>query len=313
MTNLEKVSVVIPAYNIETYLESALQSLISQTFEHFEVIIVDDGSTDKTHDIAKQFCYRDNRFKVVCKPNGGLSSARNYGIRHANSEYIALLDADDIYRPRKIETHVAILEQHASVGVVYSASQAIRDDGKSIFISLSGKPVDRNPLKALLFKNFIGHGSNAIFRRSIFYEVGEFDETLRSSEDIDFWLRIAGTQNWTFYRVPEKLSCYRVRPSGLSFNIEGMQTSHEAVLQAAYQRFPQEVKPILPTAYAYLYRYLARLCMSMGDGAQAKKFIILALKQDASIFYRDPRSFLTILSVALNPIASLAIKKVLGT
>ena len=312
MVDKPKVSVIVPAYNVSKYIPEALASLEKQTFSDFEVLVVDDGSTDDTVAVVQKFCQRDTRFNLLQKPNGGLSSARNYGIRHARGEYIALLDGDDIYHRDKIATHVARLYDKPDVGVVYSASQTIRDDGKPTFISLSGKPVHSNPLLALLCKNFVGHGSNAVFRRCLIDEVGGFDENLRSWEDVDLWLRIAAMQKWRFFREKRVLCYYRVRPYGLSFNLVQMRNSGTIVIETAYQRSPELIKPMLPTVYAYMYRYLSRLCLQGGDMQTARDFIDQALVYDSSIFYRDIRSLITLLSVRLSPVAKLAIGRSLG-
>ncbi len=153
--------------------------------------------------------------------------------------------------------------------------------------------------------------SNAVFRRCLISEVGGFNESLRSWEDVDLWLRIAATQKWRFYREKRILCYYRVRASGLSFNIEQMQACGERVIKDAYQRSP-EIKPMLPTAYAYMYRYLTRLSLQGGDMEAARKFIKQALISDRSIFYRDIRSLLTLISVRLSPLAKLAIGNSLG-
>ena len=223
-----------------------------------------------------------------------------------------MLDGDDVYHQDKLATHVARLYSEADIGVVYSASRAIRDDGQPTFITLSGKPVHSDPQIALLCKNFVGHGSNAVFRRCLIDEAGEFNENLRSWEDVDLWLRISATQKWRFYREKRILSYYRVRPSGLSFNIVQMRNSGELVIEAACQRSPELIKPILPTVYAYMYRYLARLCLQGGDTGTARDFIDLALVCDRSIFYRDVRSLVTLISVSLSPLAKLAIGRSLG-
>jgi glycosyltransferase involved in cell wall biosynthesis len=151
------VSVIVPTYNIEAYLADTLRSLETQTLSNFEVLIVDDGSTDGSAAIAQEFCTRDERFKLLQKPNGGLSSARNHGIKHAKGGFIALLDGDDLYHPDKLMTHVIALESDPAVGVVYSASEIIREDGSVTAISLSGKPIYDDILPALLCKNFVGH------------------------------------------------------------------------------------------------------------------------------------------------------------
>lgn len=313
MNHLPRVSVVVPAYNVQNYIQDALISLQKQSFTNFEVLIVDDGSTDNTAEIAQCFCNQDARFKLLMKANGGLSSARNHGIYHANGDYIALLDADDCYESQKISSHIKILDQDPKVGIVYSASKAIRDDGGSTFIQLSGKPIYNNSLKSLLCKNFVGHGSNAIFRSSIVDEIGYFDETLKSSEDLDYWIRIAMLEKWVFYREPRPLVCYRVRPSGLSFDVPQMQSSNEKVLQSAYERSPEKVGEILPTAYAYLYRYLARLALTGGNQKEARRLINCALKKNASIFARDIRSLITLLAVYFPPLSNLFIQNSLGT
>ena len=313
MILVPKVSVIVPVYNVRNYIEHTLNSLKSQSLKEFEVLIVDDGSTDDTVDLVKPYLEKDARFRLLQKTNGGLSSARNYGIGNARAEYIALLDGDDIYHPDKLANHVARLDNSPQVGVVYSASRAIRDDGSPTFISLSGKPVKPDPLLALLCKNFVGHGSNAVFRRCLVDEVGKFDEGLPSSEDVDFWLRIAGTRNWQFYREARILCYYRVRPSGLSFNVAQMQRCNEQVIQKAYKSAPELIEPMLPTAYAYMYRYLARLCLQGGYTEKARNFVDKAWNNDRLIFYRDMRSLLTLLSVYLAPLAKFAIGRSLGS
>lgn len=313
MSTFPKVTVVIPAYNVSSYIKETLISLNQQTFDAFEAIIVDDGSTDKTAEIVQPFCQQDSRFRLISKSNGGLSSARNFGIRHAKANYIAMLDGDDVYEPEKLANHLRWLDSDPQIGVVYSASKTIRDDGRVTWMSISGKPIYSDPLVALLCKNFVGHGSNAVFRRALIDEVGEFDETLRSSEDIDFWLRVAATGRWSFQREGQPLSCYRVRPSGLSFDLPQMYHSHEQVLQSAYHRSPNQVEPWLNTAYAYMYRFLARTALTSGDVRQAHQLIEQAWSSDWSIFYRDPRSLLTLIAVKFSPLTKQLISRSLGS
>ncbi|MEC4813034.1 MAG: glycosyltransferase family A protein [Scytonema sp. PMC 1069.18] len=307
-----KVSVIVPAYNVRSYIKDALNSLERQSFNDFEAIVVDDGSVDGTTLEVKSYTERDSRFILLQKQNGGLSSARNYGIRHARGEYIALLDGDDVYHPDKLANHVQRLDRTSEVGVVYSASRAIRNDGSPTLIHISGKPVKPDPLLALLCKNFVGHGSNAVFRRCLCEEVGEFDEELRSCEDLDFWMRVAEKRRWNFYRETRILCYYRVRPSGLSFNVAQMQHYCEQVLQKAYHRSPKVVEPMLHTAYAYMYRYLARLCLQAKDFKQGREYIQQALYADKSIFYSDPRALVTLAAVYLSPITQFLIGRSLS-
>jgi glycosyltransferase involved in cell wall biosynthesis len=306
-----RVSVVIPAYNVGNYLEVALLSLSQQTLVEFEAIIVDDGSTDESAEIARRFVKRDPRFRLVQKANGGLSSARNAGIAAARSPYIALLDGDDAYNLDKLTSHVAILDADPKVGVVYSGSRLIGEDGKPSGLTMSGRPIHGDALLALLCKNFVGHGSNGIFRKEIVQAIGGFDEALRSSEDIDFWLRVAGDGRWTFQQVSEIQVFYRVRSTSLSFDVEQMRRSNEKVLDLALERWPQRVKPMLPTARAYLYRLLARYCLQASNPTGANQYIRRALKSDASIFLKDIRSLSTLVAVAVAPLSERFLKRTL--
>lgn len=313
MYSKPRVSVIVPAYNVSNYIEASLTSLKKQKLTEFEVLVVDDGSTDDTAAIVERFIEGDSRFKLLKKPNGGLSSARNHGIMHAQSDYIALLDADDLYHNEKLKSHIDLLEKRPDIGVVYSASRAIREDGDSTLITISGKPIYKDTLLALLCKNFVGHGSNAVFRKIIFDEIGGFDESLRSCEDLDYWLRITDTRKWQFLRIPKILCYYRVRPSGLSFNVTQMQQTQSRVMKAAYDRCPELVGPMIPTAKAYMFRYLARLALASGDVSSSKKFIDQAWSQNSSIFYRDFRSLITLIAIKFSPISQYFIKQALGS
>ena len=307
------VSVVIPAYNVAHYLPTALDSLLAQSLVNFEALIVDDGSTDDTAAVAQEYVTRDRRFQLLQKPNGGLSSARNHGMAAARSDYIALLDADDAYHPEKLRSHVERLDSNPEISVVYSASKIIRNDGQRTWMQLSGKPLYSDPLLSLLCKNFIGNGSNGIFRQSLLAQIGNFDESLRSCEDIDFWLRIASLDSSQFYREPRPLTYYRVRPSGLSFNLPQMEETCNRVLDAALARSPQRNAPFMPTAFAYMYRYLARMALTSGDLSQAEVYISQAWDSDAAIFRRDLRSLSTLVAIRLAPISRRLIASTLGS
>lgn len=312
-----RVSVVIPAYNVAGYLPVALDSLLAQNLNRFEALIVDDGSTDDTAAVARSYGERDRRIRLLQKPNGGLSSARNHGMAAARADYIALLDADDAYHPDKLKNHVQKLDQAPDVAVVYSASRIMGEDGKLIFMSMSGKPLHRDWLFSLLCKNCIGHGSNAVFRRSLLEQVGNFDETLRSCEDLDFWLRIAARSTsqgqGQFFREPRALAYYRVRPSGLSFNLPQMECTYRRVLETALARSPQRAAPFMDSAFAYMYRYLARLALTAHDQPQAEAYLQQAWESDASIFWRDLRSLSTLMAIRFGPISRRWIAGALGS
>lgn len=196
------VSVIVPSFNYGHFLPETLESVSRQTWEAWECVVVDDGSTDNTSDIAFAHAQRDERIKCVRRPNGGLAAARNTGLRAAIGDYVQFLDADDALEPRKLETQVRFLEHERSVGIVYGdvryfdsvAGERRRglfnDEAWMPEVSGSGDSV----LRALLRANIMVVNS-ALVRRAVVDEVGWFDETLRSLEDWDYWIRcaIAGT------------------------------------------------------------------------------------------------------------------------
>jgi glycosyltransferase involved in cell wall biosynthesis len=129
---MKKVSVIIPVYNVEKYISATVQSVLDQTYKNFELLIVDDGSPDRSIEICQQF--DDPRIRIIRQPNRGVAAARNAGIRQAEGEYIALLDADDLWVPQKLEKHVEHLNSMPGVGVSFCRSAFIDPDDKPLGI-----------------------------------------------------------------------------------------------------------------------------------------------------------------------------------
>lgn len=199
-----RVSVVIPAYNAELFIAQAVSSVLAQTFADWELIVVDDGSTDDTASrVAPFLC--DPRISLHRKANGGPASARNAGIRLAMANFIALLDADDYWLPRKLERQMAVMAQYPDVGVCGAASTVVSQDGEVVRHVMSDG-FHGSPFPRLLFGP-LADMTTALIRRKVFEQVGFFDETLRFSEDYEFWLRV-GTY-FCFHIIPEHLVCYR--------------------------------------------------------------------------------------------------------
>jgi glycosyltransferase involved in cell wall biosynthesis len=189
MTPRPLVTVIITCYNIRDYLEDAICSVLNQTYDNLEIIVVDDGSTDGTDELMRSY-----RMALVYleKVNGGPSSARNYGVARARGEFVAFLDGDDIWERFKLEQQVAVLSTHTELGMVFSdfstfdeAGTVVTEKNKSMFCHLEPLAyeylVDRN--------NFI-YPSTVLIRKKVLDQVGGFDESLRGPEDWDLWLRI---------------------------------------------------------------------------------------------------------------------------
>ncbi|MEP6915386.1 MAG: glycosyltransferase [Acidobacteriota bacterium] len=208
------VSVIVPAFNVAPYLGAALDSIRSQTFEDFEALVIDDGSTDATLAIARDYAGRDPRIRVLHQPNGGISSARNHGLRISSSPLIALLDSDDLWTPEYLARQTDILGRHPEVGIVTGNAWFLgsRWDGEPARPTPDTSPApDLGRIIADETVIFI----MSVFRRRVYETIGGFDEELRTNEDYDFWLRAAAA-GFAFARNDTPLGYYRRRDDSLS-------------------------------------------------------------------------------------------------
>jgi glycosyltransferase involved in cell wall biosynthesis len=216
-------SVVIPAYNAELFLERTLRSALRQTHSNFEVIVVDDGSTDKTRAIAAAAVTTDDRVRIISVPNGGVAKARNIGIAEANGEFVAFLDADDLWHPTKIELQLAAMSRRSGdyqPAAVYTLTRSIdtedRVTGNGNRVVLSGYSFARH-----LYAKPVGNGSSILVRREAAVAAGGFDPIwaargIGGCEDLDFELRIAA--KYPITAIGLYLVGYRQYPGNMSSN-----------------------------------------------------------------------------------------------
>lgn len=213
--NMKKVSVVIPAYNKANLTIKTVESVLRQTYENIEIIVVDDGSTDNTKNKLQIF---GDRIRYIYKQNGGACSARNVGIKQATGDYIALLDCDDIYYPEKIAKSVECLEKKSDYGFVYTGAYFINGDGDVISehgvadCNASGWIASR-----LVLKNFICN-STAVIRKECFEIVGYFDEKIFIPADWDMMLRLS--EKYKAAYIDDKLTGYRLTDSYTALHME---------------------------------------------------------------------------------------------
>lgn len=192
------VTVIIPCYNYGHFLPASLESVLQQTYAHWECIVVDDGSTDDTKEVVAAFAAKDKRFKYIYQSNKGMSAARNAGIKAASGEFLQFLDSDDLIERRKLEVQAAFLKEHPEVDVVYGDARFFpSDEPQKLFYSIDGKNTrPRNKvsggrdslLKYMLVDNIFVI-SAPLLRQEVPGRCGWFDEGLRALEDWDFWLR----------------------------------------------------------------------------------------------------------------------------
>lgn len=199
------ISVVIPTHNRAELLPRAINSVLNQTYEDIEIIIVSDGSTDNTSAIVSSYKQKDSRIKYIeLMPGSGSNVARNTGIKASSGEYIAFLDDDDEWMPNKIEKQAQILDNDEQVGLVYTGVRIVYVNEHVEYNSLSRKEGDLR--KEILFDNCIGTTSTVIFRKCLIEKSGYFDEKLKALQDYDLWIRICQLCNVAV--VPEELINY---------------------------------------------------------------------------------------------------------
>ncbi len=185
-------SILVPTYNQTEYLRDALDSLIKQTFENWEALVVDDGSTDETFEILKEYAAKDSRFRIFRKENGGTGSALNEGLRHARGEWICWLSTDDLFVENKLEVHKEAIELYPDKKFFYSNYYVLDDDKKELIAPETSQTQYFLPpfqVMGFVLNNYI-NGLSIAIKREVFNELGPFDETIRYGQDYDMWLRI---------------------------------------------------------------------------------------------------------------------------
>lgn len=307
---MPKVSVIIPLYQSERYICETIRTVQAQTFTDFEIIVVDDGSSDRGPALAKGM--GEPRLRVVHQENRGLAGARNGGIAHAQGEYFAFLDADDHWSPEKLQRHVDQLDSDPAIGVSFSASALMDDDAKDI--GLVQRPIGTTfDVISVFCRNPVGNGSAPVIRRTTLEEIGFydeglgrrcwFDESFRQSEDIECWTRIAATTDWKFGYVDAPLTRYRVNHQGLSANVDAQ--------LATWRRFRRKVALYAPTveeragniAEAYQLRYLARRAIRSSKFRQGLELVMAALKLEPRIILAEPMRTLSTLAAGVLGVA----------
>jgi glycosyltransferase involved in cell wall biosynthesis len=237
------VSVLIPAYNAEATLRETLHSVQRQSFNDFEVIVVDDGSKDNTPRIAAQLAESDARFKLVRQENAGVAQARNTALALARGRWVAPLDADDLWHPEKLARQLRRFEAAGPDTVLtYSWSVDIDQRSRVIARRLDLDSFEGDVYAALVFTNFIGNASVPLVRREALVQVGGWDASLRERaaqgcEDWQIYLRLAELGDFALARG--FLVGYRQSADSMSRRVEEMTRSYELVLAEVRERHPE--------------------------------------------------------------------------
>lgn len=291
-----RVSVIIPAYNAEEHITETLESVFSQTYTDYEIIVVDDGSTDSTLQLLQSYA---GRIKILAKANGGPASARNLAIKHSRGELIAFLDSDDLWVEDKLAEQVGFLDHHANVGMVYSEALMFTQEGERKIIKQKFGYTESPTFCKLLTGNFIPN-LTVMLRRACVDKVGWLNEakSLIAIEDYEYWLRVA--KLFPIAGIARPLAYYRVREGNLVGDGRDIEQGLRLALAAV-----QEVEKLYPRMWdeCGLDRAMvfARLHIRAGFAWKRQKNWAECLRKYAAAlrYSRRPRVFRWLLAASL--------------
>ncbi|WP_114390603.1 glycosyltransferase family 2 protein [Notoacmeibacter marinus] len=301
-------SVIIPCFNAERTLPETLASLRSQTFADFEIVIVDDGSSDRTVEIARRFAASDERAILVELTNGGPSRARNIGaLVHATGDYLAFLDADDLWAPNKLARMAARFREPDSPEALYARIGFFRSDPKNMRTASTVGPGFLTT-RDLLRENAVCTMSNIVVRRSAFLESCGFNNSLRYGEDVEWLIRLIGT-GARLEGVEDLLVFYRASDDGLSANLDAMHDGWRRTLDLVRRIDPNLRPSEIAAAEAVHLRYLARRALRVrSEPLSALRLVASALLKSPTGFFSQPkRGVLTAAAALAAPMLPRAI------
>jgi glycosyltransferase involved in cell wall biosynthesis len=282
MSEDDLVTVVIPAFNAARTIDETLHSVRSQTHRRLEILVVDDGSGDATSQIVERHAAEDRRIRLIRQANAGVAAARNRGIVEAAGDLVAPIDADDLWRPDKIEKQLAALRRGgAAVALVYTWSANV--DENSRIISAGPGPTYAGTVDHEICRyNFIGNGSAVLMRKTAILEAGGYDSSLRarSAEGVEDWqiyFRIATRHEFSV--VPEHLTGYRRLPNAMSSNVSRMIRGRDLVAEEMCTLYPELRAEIRRLRLNYL-KWQYELALHTRKPANALLVAALLLRQD---------------------------------
>lgn len=268
---MPRVSVLVPCYNCARHLPEAIESALAQTYDDFELILVDDGSRDETFEIIERYCAQyPDRIQAIRQENQGCAAARNTAIAHARGELFALLDSDDVWLPERLAVSVAEMDRRPQVGLVHSNIIRVDENGRRL-----GVPErDANILSGRIFEHLYTRRAHiscptALFRRECVERVGAFDPELSrlGCEDRDLWLRIA--REYDIHYIPQVLALYRTTSGSMSHQTDRMMRAREYVLKK-YDDGSPHMRRLRREASAQIYMDWAWKVAAAGDKAGAR-------------------------------------------
>lgn len=265
---LPLVSVVMPAYNARPFIEEAIRSVLSQDYPSIELTVIDDGSKDGTPELAEQF---GSRVKVLRQKNAGPAAARNRGIAAALGDFIAFLDADDVWLPGKVALQVQYLQDHPDVGVVFGGFLRWHSQPDGTFLT-PPTPINLDtPLNIVaehsgwIYKDILLESVisiiTAMVRRTVIEKVGDLDESLATGEDYDFWLRVS--QQFRADKLDRTLAYYRMHAASIT-QVPRIENNEYKVLLKALKIYGLAGPDKVAASESALRKRFFQLCFNHG-------------------------------------------------
>ncbi|MBI5963252.1 MAG: glycosyltransferase family 2 protein [Chloroflexi bacterium] len=249
-----EVTVIIPAYNRAELIGEALNSIFAQTYQNFEVIIVDDGSTDDTARVLKPLA-EAGAIRYIHQENLGVSAARNRGITEARGEYMAFLDSDDLFEPEKLELQVEYMQTHPEAGLVHSGFTKFDNHGNDLGYRDTSWFSDMIYPQMLLYWTTLMAANTVLVPKRVFDSVGLFDESLRIGEDLDLWRRIA--RKYPFGFINKSLARVRVHQGNTSGNRLSVTDGFIEYLEQAFKDDPSLSMQFRRRAFSRMFSTMA--------------------------------------------------------
>lgn len=294
-----RVSVIIAAYNAARFIEGTLASVLDQTFDDLEVVVVDDGSQDGTATVVRTVMAADPRVRLLVQDNRGVSATRNRAVAAARGEMIAFLDHDDLWHPAKLTAQVALLDTQPGTGVVACHSAVIDEDHRCLGWRLGGN-ASGDVYAEMLVWDMVSGGSVVLVRRDALAAAGRFDETLLFREDWDLWIRLA--RRVPFATVPRILVGYTRRGSSSSRDYERMAEEGARVLAKVRRDDPGFSRRCHRFCRARDLFAMASFCAIDGQVRLAWRYLSRSLLLTPTPVLRSPRRWAFVGVLALQSI-----------
>jgi glycosyltransferase involved in cell wall biosynthesis len=264
------VSVLIPAYNSEAFIEETVRSALAQREVAFEIIAVDDGSTDGTANCLRRFS--DPRLRVIRQDNQGPGEALNAGLREARGKFIAFLDHDDLWRADKLQRHVEYMERNPAADLTFSWSGFIDDAGRRLGLH-SRKCAGVISFRQLVIDFVIGNTSSVVARSEAIRQAGLFDGSFRMYFNEDLFLRVAHIRPGNVHAIPEELTLYRRHAGQMSRDWRGMNLEWERLVEKLRRLAPEDMSRIEARSKSNMYRYFSYLAHESGELAASARLL----------------------------------------